>query len=85
MKYTLLFISVFFSLLVIGQDQAVKKPEYVIVINDEIVTKEKVDQYVQEGYVKEMRMGITEEEWKRLSKKHGDKIGEDKMFVVMIS
>lgn len=66
-----------------AQDKAVKKPEYVIIINNEISSMEKVEKYGQEGYVKSMSKGVSDEKRNELAKKLGDKIG-DKEFIVIV-
>jgi peroxiredoxin len=79
--YLLLLFSVHLSY---GQEKIVKKPEYVIIANDSIITKEKVNEYAKQGYVKLMKKGVSDEERANLLKKFGDKIG-DKEFIVIIS
>lgn len=77
---TLLLVGQFFY----GQTKTVKKPENVIIINNEIATVEQVEKYGNEGYIKAMSKGVSEKERDELAKKFGDKIG-DKEFIVMIS
>jgi len=72
------------SCFLFGQEKPANKPAFVIVINNEIVTKEKVDEYGKQGYIKSMNKGVTEEERAKLATKYGDKIG-DKEFIVEIS
>jgi len=79
------FLVFMFSInLLYGQEKVVKKPAYVVIINNEIVSKEKVDEYGKQGYIKGMNKGVTEEERIKLSKKFGDKIG-DKEFIIIVS
>ena len=78
--FTLLLIAQFFY----GQAKTVKKPENVIIINNEIATMEQVEKYSGEGYVKAMSKGVSEKERNELAKKFGDKIG-DKEFIILIS
>lgn len=66
------------------RDTVIKKPEYVIIANDEIITAEKLNEYAKGGYVKMMNKGVSDEERDKLFKKFGNKIG-DKEFVVTIS
>ncbi len=80
---------IYFLLLIItqsvfGQDKVVKKPAYVIIINNEISSMEKVKKYGNEGYIKAMNKGVSEKERNELAIKFGDKIG-DKEFIIMIS
>jgi hypothetical protein len=53
--FLLLLFSVYFSH---GQEKIVKKPEYVIIANDTIITMEKVNEYEIQGYLKSMRREI---------------------------
>lgn len=66
-----------------AQDKVAKKPERVIVINDEIVTMEDVDKYGKGGYIKSISNGVSEEKRNELAKKYGDKIG-DREFIVVV-
>jgi peroxiredoxin len=66
-----------------AQEGAVKKPEYVIIIQDEIVTKEKMDSFDRQGYIKGMAKGISEKAHARLKKRFGDRVGS-REFIVLI-
>ena len=66
-----------------AQQKTAKKPENIIVINNELVTMEQVEKYAADGYVKSMSKGVTESERDALAKKYGDKIG-DKEFITVI-
>lgn len=66
-----------------AQNKIAKKPENVIIINNEISSMEQVQKYGNEGYVKSMAKGVTEEERNELAKKFGDKIG-DKEFIIVV-
>ncbi|RED26642.1 peroxiredoxin [Flavobacterium cutihirudinis] len=66
-----------------AQNNVAKKPENVIIINNEIVTMQQVEKYGSEGYVKSMNKGVSEEERNELAKKFGDKIG-DKEFIIVV-
>ena len=79
----------YFSLLIIiqsfyGQDKVAKKPENVIIINNEIASMEKVEDYAAKGYIKTMSKGVSEKQRNELAKKFGNKIG-DKEFIIVIS
>jgi len=81
--------SIYLLLLMIAQSfhaqvQTVKKPENVIIINNEIVSMEKVEKYGAEGYVKSMSKGVSDAERNELAQKFGDKIG-DKEFIIIVS
>ncbi|MCX6223119.1 MAG: TlpA disulfide reductase family protein [Bacteroidia bacterium] len=84
MKKLIVLFFVLSSCFLFGQEKPLHKPDYVIIINDEIVTKEKVDEYGKQGYIKSMNKGVSEEERTKLAAKFGDKIG-DKEFIVTIS
>ncbi|TPG37514.1 TlpA family protein disulfide reductase [Flavobacterium pectinovorum] len=84
MKKILLFALLIIAQSFYGQDKVVKKPEYVLLINNEISTKEKLEEYGANGYVKSMNKGVSEKEREELVKKFGDKIG-DKEFVITVA
>ena len=81
-KLFVLFFA-FSTCFLFAQEKPANKPEYVIIINNEIVTKKKVDEYGEQGYIKSMNKGVTEEERAKQAAKFGDKIG-DKEFIVEI-
>ncbi|MNQ42141.1 Thiol-disulfide oxidoreductase ResA [compost metagenome] len=83
MKKLLLLALIIISQSFYGQNNAVKKPEYVIIANNEIVSMEKVEKYGADGYVKSMTKGVSEEKRKELASKFGDKIGE-KEFIIIV-
>jgi len=84
MKYFLLFILLFTMHISQAQQSPTSKPKYVTIINDEIVSMDKVNEYANQGYVKQMAKGVSEAERTRLSKKLGDQIG-DKEFIILVS
>lgn len=84
MRNTIVLFFVFSSCFLFGQEKPTNKPDFVIIINNEIVTKEKVDEYGEQGLIKSMNKGVTEEERARLAAKFGNKIG-DKEFIVVIT
>jgi peroxiredoxin len=80
---------IYFTLIIIaqsfyGQVKEAKKPERIFLINNEIVSKEKVEEYANEGYIKMMRNGVSEDQRVELAKKFGDKIG-DREFIILIT
>ncbi|WP_337965714.1 TlpA disulfide reductase family protein [uncultured Flavobacterium sp.] len=83
MKKLLLLALVIASQSFYGQNSVVKKPEYVILVNNEISTQEQVEKYGAEGYIKSMSKGVSEKERDELAKKYGDKIG-DREFIMQI-
>ena len=75
----------FFALLMLSQTfYGQKKPEMVILIDNELGTMEQVEKYAGEGYLKSMSKGVTDVERDALAKKFGDKIG-DKEFIVKVA
>lgn len=84
MKRMFFLLLLFSTHFLYGQQKVIKKPEYVIIANDEIITKEKVNEYAKEGYLKAINKGVSEEVREKLFKKFGDKIG-DKEFIVIVS
>ena len=84
MKNYFLFLLLFSINGLYGQDKTIRRPEYVIIINDKIVSKAKVDEYGKTGYVKSMSKGVSQQYRDSLATQFGDKIG-DKEFVVLIS
>ncbi|UUW09617.1 TlpA family protein disulfide reductase [Flavobacterium plurextorum] len=83
MKKLFFFVFIIIAQSFYGQDKVIKKPEYVLIINNEIGTMADVEKYGAEGYVKSMVKGVSESERNELAKKFGDKIG-DKEFVILI-
>lgn len=65
------------------QEKEVKKPEYIIVANNEIITQEKLEEYASQGKLKAMHKGVSQEERNQLKKKFGDRIG-DREFIIKI-
>lgn len=84
MKSLFLLILLFSADLLYGQDKISKKPEYVIIINNEIVSKEKLEEYAKQGLIKEMKKGVSDEQRNLLARQLGDQVGS-KEFIVLIS
>lgn len=85
MKSILIVIFTLFTYLSQAQEVAVKKPEYVIIVNDSIVSVDKVNEIAKAGYIKAMQKGVSDEEMTVLRQKHGDRVGDDKRFIMMIT
>lgn len=66
-----------------GQNKKIVKPAYVVIANDEILSKKQFESYGERGYIKSMNKGVSKEERDRLAEKLGSKIGE-KEFIVSI-
>lgn len=84
MKYYFLLLLLFSIYGSYGQDKTATRPEFVIIINNEIASKAKLDEYVKSGYVKSMTKGVSEEHREQLAKLLGDQIGS-KEFIILIS
>ncbi|GHT15468.1 hypothetical protein AGMMS4956_15480 [Bacteroidia bacterium] len=61
-----------------------KKPEPVIIANNEIMTMQQVEEYAERGYVKAVNNGVSDERREELFEKFGDRIGP-KEFILDIS
>jgi peroxiredoxin len=83
MKKFIVLIFALYGFTLFAQDKDIKKPEYVIIANNEIITKEKLGELGQQGLIKGMNKGVTEEERNNLAEKFGDQIG-DREFVIKI-
>lgn len=84
MKAYPLLVLLFSMQLLHAQQPPAAKPKYVTVINDEIVSQEKVNEYMKAGAVKSMNKGVSEEERARLAAKLGEQVGE-REFIIVIS
>ena len=80
----ILYLLFLYSSIIIAQEKIIKKPEYVLIANGEIITKEKLDEYGKQGYIKSMNKGVSDEERTKLIQKFGDRIG-DKEFIITIA
>ena len=83
MKKIICFILLIVAQPFFGQEKVAKKPENVIIINNEISSMEQVEKYGNEGYIKAMVKGVSEKERNELAKKFENKIGE-KEFIIKI-
>jgi peroxiredoxin len=83
MKKIFLLLFSIYGLLLFGQEKVVKKLEYVLIANNEIISKEKLEEYGAQGSIKAMNKGVTQDQRDKLAEKFGDKIG-DREFIVMI-
>lgn len=81
MKRVFLINLIFLFSVVYSQETTSYDPIYII--NDEIASKEVVENYIQNGLIKGMQNGITDEKFSFLKDKLGDKI-TIKEFVIII-
>lgn len=68
-----------------AQTTEANKPAYVVIMGDKIVTKQNVEEMAKLGYLKGINKGVSDEEMKALKEKFGDKVGDDKRFIVIVS
>lgn len=85
MKIVLAVVFCFITCLLQAQETTIQKPEYVIIVNDSIVSMDKVNHYAQTGYIKAMHKGVSEEEMSRLKEKLGPRVGDDRRFIMLIT
>ena len=83
MKHIILLIFAVYSVVMGAQEASIKKPDYVIIANDQIITKEQLNEYAKEGYIKGINKGVSEETRNEFATKFGDKIG-DRAFIITI-
>ena len=83
MKKLIVLIFALYGFTLFSQEKEVKKPEYVIIANNKIITEEKLEEYGNQGLIKGMHKGIGQEERDKLAEKFGDKIG-DREFIIKI-
>ena len=83
MKNIFILLFALYGFAIFGQENEIKKPEYVIIANDKIITMEQLSEYSQQGYLKGMNKGVSEESRNELYKEFGEKIGE-KEFIIII-
>jgi len=83
MKKIIILLFLLSGLNVFGQNKNVIKPEYVIIANDQIITKDQLTEYGKENLVKGMQKGVSKEVRDKFAQKFGDKIG-DSQFIILI-
>ncbi|MEH6538080.1 MAG: TlpA disulfide reductase family protein [Psychroserpens sp.] len=83
MKKLIILIFALYGFTLFAQEKDIKKPEYVIIVNNEIITQEKLGEFGKQGLIKAMNKGVTEDERNKLAKKFGDKIG-DREFIIKV-
>ena len=74
MKSIFFLLLLFCTCFLYGQENAVKKPERVIIVNDEIVTMEQLKEYEKEKRISQMYNGVSNEMRDRLLEIIGDKL-----------
>ncbi len=68
-----------------AQNKTLQKPVRIIVVNNEIISLEKAEEYGKAGRITLMQNGVTDEQLKQLTEKMGDVIGTDGRFIIMIT
>jgi len=66
-----------------SQENTKMKLDYVIIADGQIISQEKLEEYGKSGRVKAMNKGVSDEEYRQLAARFGEKIGE-KDFIIKI-
>ena len=82
-KKLIVFIFSIYGFALFAQKKEIKKPEYVVVLNNEIISKEQLAVYGEQDLIKGMNKGVTQDERDQLAKRFGDRIG-DREFVITV-
>lgn len=83
MKKLIVMLFVLYGCALFGQENEVKKPKYVIIANNEIITKAELNKYASDGLIKAINNGVLQEERDQLAEKFGNKIG-DREFIIKV-
>ena len=83
MKKLLLLLLILPSIFLHAQETVAKKPEWVWIADDAIITKEKADTLFKQGYVTAMNKGVSDSEQAELAKKFGAKIGAKEFIITL--
>lgn len=83
MKKTILLLFVLLGLNLSAQEQAIKKPAFVIIANNKIITEDQLGELAQKGLIKSMNKGVSQADRDKYAEQFGDKIG-DKEFIILI-
>ena len=76
MKQIFILFLFFYSFMMFGQQDSIKKLEHIYVANDQIISKQKVTEFAKQGSIKGMHNGVSQKYRDELAKKYGDKIGD---------
>ena len=82
-KYSIAIVLTLFGFTLFAQKTEVLKPEYVIIADNELISEERLGELMQEGYIKSMNKGVSQDFRDEFAKKYGEKIGE-KEFVIIV-
>lgn len=66
-----------------GQESEVKKPKYVIIANNEIITEAELNKFAGDGLIKAINNGVSQQERDQLAEKFGNEIG-DREFIIKV-
>lgn len=83
MKRLIVILFVLYGCTLFGQESEVKKPKYVIIANNEIITEADLNKYAGDGLIKAINNGVSQKERDELAKKFGNKIG-DREFIIKV-
>ncbi|XLS27939.1 TlpA family protein disulfide reductase [Flavobacteriaceae bacterium M23B6Z8] len=81
MKTLFTLITLILTSAITAQTSRIQKPEYVIIANEEIITKEQLEAFGEQGRVKSMRKGVSQTERDRLVEKLGERVGEREFII----
>jgi hypothetical protein len=59
MKKSIVLILILCGFTLFAQEKEIKKPEYIIIANNEIISKEKLGELGKQGLIKAMNKGVT--------------------------
>ncbi|WP_435135447.1 TlpA family protein disulfide reductase [Formosa sp. A9] len=82
MKNIIYLIFAIYSLTIHAQE-TIKKPEYVMIANNEIITMEEFGALASQNLIKSINKGVSQEERDKYAEKFGNKIG-DREFIMRI-
>lgn len=83
MKKLVFVFALIISSLCYGQQGTVAKSEMLIIIDGQIVTEEKVDEYMRGGYLKSITVGVSDEKRAELKQKLGDRIDDNTHIAIV--
>jgi len=87
MKRIFFLIAMIFTFTISAQKNVIKPFDLIIILNDNIITKKKLDEYTRKGLIKSMNQGVPKEKREIYKKLLGDKIDKthDILTIVLFS
>ena len=83
MKKLIFILFCFISTIAFSQSKEVKKPSYVTIINNEIISQEQLNK-IDPNTIAEIRKGVTQEERDQLATKFGEDIGDKELIIQIV-